>query len=268
MSKKLKIPDPKIGDVFSRLTIIDDKPIIGPHGKEFKCQCSCEKKTIKYVRKDSLTSSNIKGCGCLIGRTSFHRKLTYPDPVPGERFTRLVVLNKVPNDTRGRFSCQCDCGKIKNVFKKHLLKGTVRSCGCYSSEVTRIRLSLPEGVAAFKALIRGYKQSASLRGFDWKLTENEFSNLVSSNCFYCNRPPSNVKFMASGTGNLFYSGIDRLDNNVGYINTNCVPACKFCNLAKGTLKFEQFKHRMKEIINNFSSWENLTRHEIFTKYFG
>jgi len=36
------------------------------------------------------------------------------------------------------------------------------------------------------------------------------------------------------------AGLDRLDNNIGYVEGNCVPCCWSCNMMKGTLTGEQF----------------------------
>lgn len=55
----------------------------------------------------------------------------------GQRFGKLVVLNRAPN--RGRrtiWNCQCDCGKRAQVGAEKMKAGTV-SCGCYITEVIR-----------------------------------------------------------------------------------------------------------------------------------
>jgi 5-methylcytosine-specific restriction endonuclease McrA len=37
-----------------------------------------------------------------------------------------------------------------------------------------------------------------------------------------------------------YSGIDRLDNAIGYEPPNCVPCCDICNLAKRDMSYGAF----------------------------
>ena len=56
----------------------------------------------------------------------------------GQRFGRLVVLERAENGHRGKvyWQCRCDCGKETSVRGDHLRYGFVRSCGCYNSEVT------------------------------------------------------------------------------------------------------------------------------------
>jgi hypothetical protein len=66
-------------------------------------------------------------------------------------------------------------------------------------------------------------KGARNRKLDFQLTRTDFVEITNSKnpCFYCGR-----------TFNVI--GIDRYDNNIGYIKTNCVPCCKECNFLKGS----------------------------------
>jgi hypothetical protein len=64
--------------------------------------------------------------------------------ITGQRFGRLLVLERDPI-IRGRgntatFVCRCDCGQYRNVRGTDIRKGSTRSCGCLSREVTSARL--------------------------------------------------------------------------------------------------------------------------------
>lgn len=54
----------------------------------------------------------------------------------GQRFGRLVVIERADNsaDGRARLLCRCDCGQSKTVLGEHLKKGRTKSCGCAKSE--------------------------------------------------------------------------------------------------------------------------------------
>lgn len=54
----------------------------------------------------------------------------------GQRFGRLVVIERADNsaDGRARWLCGCDCGQSKTVLGEHLKKGRTKSCGCAKSE--------------------------------------------------------------------------------------------------------------------------------------
>ena len=55
---------------------------------------------------------------------------------PGQRYARLVVLNRAGRlaDGRIRWQCTCDCGAVAHVSGRHLLSGGTRSCGCLRLE--------------------------------------------------------------------------------------------------------------------------------------
>lgn len=50
----------------------------------------------------------------------------------GQRFGRLVVVNRIENNKYGetRWHCRCDCGNEIDVFGGNLRKGHTKSCGC------------------------------------------------------------------------------------------------------------------------------------------
>ena len=55
----------------------------------------------------------------------------------GQRFGRLVVLERARNSSQGTamWRCQCDCGNITVVRSYLLKKGRTKSCGCQKYEV-------------------------------------------------------------------------------------------------------------------------------------
>ncbi len=79
-----------------------------------------------------------------------------------------------------------------------------------------------------------YINQAKGRGLDFSLTENEFYKITSSNCFYCGSAPEPKRVSGGKKQNrtFFANGIDRVDSDIGYIPSNCVPCCEFCNRAK------------------------------------
>lgn len=58
------------------------------------------------------------------------------EPCEGMRYGRLLVLGEGERNKQNirRWSCRCDCGKIKNLKTFDLINGNVVSCGCYSRE--------------------------------------------------------------------------------------------------------------------------------------
>lgn len=42
--------------------------------------------------------------------------------------------------------------------------------------------------------------------------------------------------------------IDRVDNSIGYVEGNCVPACSTCNRIKGVMSVEELKSHMSKML--------------------
>lgn len=55
----------------------------------------------------------------------------------GQRFGRLIVIEKTQKDGKAMWRCQCECGKETVVLGNSLLRGATRSCGCLWLERTR-----------------------------------------------------------------------------------------------------------------------------------
>lgn len=116
---------------------------------------------------------------------------------------------------------------------------------------------LPDSVAK-STLLSQYKHSAKRRGLLWELTDDQFFALTIQNCHYCEVPPSNVKKLTRKSGltldmEYTYNGIDRVDNAIGYLPSNCVPCCDICNKAKRNMSLDMFMawlHRTHSRIPN------------------
>lgn len=56
----------------------------------------------------------------------------------GQKFGRLFVIERAPNNKDGRamWKCVCDCGNKRIVMGKSLRNGHTQSCGCLNKEAT------------------------------------------------------------------------------------------------------------------------------------
>lgn len=79
-----------------------------------------------------------------------------------------------------------------------------------------------------------YKRDALFRRHSFELSLDLFKELVTQPCYYCGLPPSKK------VGKTFFSGVDRIDSTLGYIEGNVRPACGNCNLGKRSLSEEEF----------------------------
>ena len=91
---------------------------------------------------------------------------------------------------------------------------------------------LEAGVAARNHTLSVRKSKARLQGRDWTITDDEAFALFAGNCHWCGLQPSNRTRGVGLNGGVTYSGIDRLNNDLGYAPGNVVSCCRQCNTVK------------------------------------
>lgn len=89
------------------------------------------------------------------------------------------------------------------------------------------------------------ERSASTRGKEFHLTQREFDEIMKDDCYICGKVNSYHGY-ESQQKEINYNGIDRFDNDIGYIADNCMSCCKTCNDMKKTMTYDGFmKHLIK-----------------------
>lgn len=167
----------------------------------------------------------------------------------GQRFERLVVVKDIGNHpTTGEsyWKCLCDCGKTTYVTGYCLTSGNTKSCGCYHKIRTRQLFSKSDAEIRVNRVLFDYRKRAKQKGLEFKLTLEQFSNLLGSDCHYCGAPPKN-SIVQHGKRLDVYQGIDRLDNSKGYTLDNVVPCCIVCNKMKKAMDAETFVNHVHTI---------------------
>lgn len=165
----------------------------------------------------------------------------------GKRFGHLIVTGRLPNIRRNatRFLCQCDCGKTVSRLSSSLKKGLATSCGCWKS--------LPNGEGAFRALYRATEFNAYYRKIGWNLTEEFFRWITQQPCHYCGTEPYQIYQPTRKSGGYMFNGIDRVNNDVGYIESNCVPCCGVCNYMKSATPVNDFRDWIIQVYDHWAS---------------
>jgi hypothetical protein len=88
--------------------------------------------------------------------------------------------------------------------------------------------------------VKGYQYSDykyKMKSKDFQLTKEEYENIRCRDCTYCGRSCTDTHT----------NGIDRIDNNIGYVVGNCTTSCRDCNISKRTLQFDIFVSQNKKI---------------------
>lgn len=93
-----------------------------------------------------------------------------------------------------------------------------------------------------------YQAGAKVRGLQFEISLHYFYLMVIEDCFYCGSPPSQT------TSDFLHNGLDRVDSSLGYIEGNCVPACKTCNFAKNNMTLEAFVAWAARVENHLSRY--------------
>lgn len=112
---------------------------------------------------------------------------------------------------------------------------------------TKLSQLSPESKSGIRGSYANYivnwiKQTAIKRHLSWNLDPIEVFNIIQQPCHYCGLQ---VKFPETR------NGLDRINNNVGYIKSNIVPCCWTCNIAKHELSYLDFK---QHILNIYINW--------------
>lgn len=133
------------------------------------------------------------------------------------------------------------CGQIKTIYTFQLKNQL--SCGCKNYK---------NKVYSKRKLYASYKYGAITRGLSFKLSYKLFCELTNENCYYCNGSPSRLingecKNKHRNINNLC-SGLDRVDNNQGYIKSNVVPCCFICNRAKHSITYDEFINYLNRLV--------------------
>lgn len=148
-------------------------------------------------------------------------------------------------------TCVCECGKKGLVNMHALIKNGSKSCGCKKPVNTEgfkkwakengSPNKKPEGVASFNRLYGSYKHTSKIKNLPFNLTKEDFKILTSQNCHYCGAIPKKIrKTGIIENGGYAHNGVDRKNNDIGYIVDNCLPCCSICNYLKRAKGYEEF----------------------------
>jgi hypothetical protein len=171
----------------------------------------------------------------------------------GKQFGRLTIQALDKSNKVWYANCICTCGKLKRTQLKSLKFNRTKSCGCLHKEQAAERCrkgKLPKGESPQNILLACYRKAAQKRQLSFSLTKEEFRELISQSCAYCGDAPKNRRYSrySHHDDSIDYNGIDRVDNNLGYDKSNCVPCCEICNKSKQTLTLDEFKNHIIKVV--------------------
>lgn len=206
------------------------------------------------INNKTLWVRNCPKCNSII---TYKRKFVLKRATLKQTICKKCTKKKEPLSSELRRNCpSCEKELIycnKYLVKKHnILNSLCGTCAAVKRKLgknnTHRRLEF--GEAAFNDLYTHYKHSAAMRGKNFEISKDESKLLFKGNCFYCGKEPSQIKKIKNGFGNFLYNGIDRLNNDIGYIKKNCVSCCKKCNRAKDSHSLINFIKWIRQVNEN------------------
>ena len=158
-----------------------------------------------------------------------------------EAFGKLTVIRVLAGkkNAHRKAECLCACGNERTVRLDRLTRGEVFECSECSMNTARAagklkRRRISENESKVRDSFGIYRTNARRKGLPFSLTLNAFRKIVSQPCHYCGSVQSP-------------SGVDRLDNSLGYAEGNTVPCCPKCNYAKRNMSVSEFIEWVTEV---------------------
>lgn len=208
----------KVGEKVGKLTYIEDLGM-KPYGKNkarfglFECECgNIVEKMVACVRNE-----DTKSCGCL--ERLYKLKIKIGDKVERLTFKEDLGVVKVgsKNVRRGVFAC--DCGTIKEISVTDVVNGNTKSCGCYSVDNARERMTT-HGLTNHP--VRHVWSSMIARCYN--KNDQRYNTYGLRGIFVCDEWRNDfLEFYNWAIENGWRKGlqIDRIDNEDGYHPLNC-----------------------------------------------
>ena len=159
----------------------------------------------------------------------------------------LKIIERLPN-----YKCKvlCFCGKEFTAWIADIRSGSTQSCKCKRRKAF--------GMCSANRAFNQLKQNAKKRKIQVDITFEDFLTISQKNCYYCDAVPANVNKQAQRSfGSFTYNGIDRYDNDIGYVLDNCKPCCAQCNTAKNFLSLNDFISWIKKVSERVKSYESV-----------
>ncbi len=198
----------------------------------------------RHIQNDEDMKNGIRRCdiwnGCMNILTDTSKKsceecLAKARKKDNERYAERKeihnIIQELPPEKEGESKTQvcCYCGKDFPEYFTRYGKSSRACQGCREKQQKedekrkdRVRNYRKEMYNNLKIYYESYIRGAKKRSYDFTLSEEKFTHLVTmESCYYCG---------IRKIGEVI--GVDRVDNTICYTDENCVACCDICNQMK------------------------------------
>lgn len=159
----------------------------------------------------------------------------------------------------GHFILTCRCGNTSKGSHDHVTRkianllsegySACQKCTFEYQNSLKEEREANDKIYTYKDVYREYVKKSKVRDIDFSLSLEDAAELFTKPCFYCGNSPNNCRVRQSGT-QVFYQGLDRVNNEIGYQKDNIVPCCKYCNSFKMERSQDEFFKHVEKIYFN------------------
>ena len=125
-------------------------------------------------------------------------------------------------------TCCAMCNYMKGCLDKNIFLQRVEHIMTYNKFVEG-RL-FPDAFMDYGSNYQAYIKSAQSKNLQFKLEKFEYDVITSQECYVCGKKNSTTHF----------NGLDRINSNEGYIESNVHPCCANCNYMKNNYTYKEF----------------------------
>jgi hypothetical protein len=234
------------GKRFGRLVAKEFERVNG----KIRWICDCDCGNSNSVSYGNLSSGKTNSCGC----SHLEELKSRAIDLTGQRFGSLLVLERDPTRTVAKkivWKCACDCGATTYTQTNNLRSGNSRSCA------DKVHMIIDkDDIRIYRSTFERYRRASEIKGASGKigfdLSIEDFKEIVDRPCHYCGVADSFAAIKGRWADRKRINGIDRKDQDVGYLKYNCLPCCSGCNWLKGTFGYSEFLEKIRSIHNHMA----------------
>lgn len=185
----------------------------------------------------------------MMGKFCYFKMMRKITDITGRIFGKLKVVGESHRSNKYVYwKYQCECGEYGTGTASDLKRNKPKACQKCRDKESR--------EAIVNRLYYIYKTEALKRRLEFSLTIDQFKIFIAGDCRYCGVEPRQIYKKKDWKYDLIYNGIDRINNELGYVISNCVSCCKFCNIVKNKFTEVEFKDWINRCLNHTLSASN------------